>query len=76
MFCMHVIGQCFSTNFISSAIISTPERVFSLLQNSFNHQQQASLEDYISLSVMLQYNRVKSSEIQVIIWNNRSPDSE
>ena len=33
------------------------ERVFSLLQNSFSHQQQSSLENYISVSVMLQYNR-------------------
>ena len=33
------------------------ERAFSLLENSFNHQQGSSLEDYISVSVMLQYNR-------------------
>ena len=33
------------------------ERVFSLLQNSFSQQQQSFLEDYISVSVMLQYNR-------------------
>ena len=33
------------------------ERVFSLLQNSFNEQQYSSLEDYIEASVMLQYNR-------------------
>ena len=32
------------------------ERVFPLLQNSFTHQQRSSLEAYISLSVMLQYN--------------------
>lgn len=32
------------------------ERVFSLLQNSFTKRQQSSLDDYISLSVMLQYN--------------------
>ena len=30
--------------------------VFSLLSNSFQDTQQASLEDYISTSVMLQYN--------------------
>ena len=28
------------------------ERVFSLLQKSFSHQQQSSLEDYISVSVI------------------------
>ena len=28
-----------------------------LLQNSFSHQQRSSLEDNISVSVMLQYNR-------------------
>ena len=33
------------------------EKVFSLLQNSFNEQQYSSLEDYIEASVMLQYNR-------------------
>ena len=32
------------------------ERVFSILSNSFSHQQESSLEDYIQLSVMLQYN--------------------
>lgn len=32
------------------------ERVFSLLANSFTSQQESSLEDYIQLSVMLQYN--------------------
>ena len=32
------------------------ERVFSLLSNSFGKQQENSLEDYIQLSVMMQYN--------------------
>ena len=32
------------------------ERVFSLLENSFSSNQTSALEDYISLSVMLQYN--------------------
>ena len=32
------------------------ERVFSILENSFSKQQTQSLEDYVSLSVMLQYN--------------------
>ena len=32
-------------------------RVFSLVQISFSHVQRSSLEDYISVSVMLQYNR-------------------
>lgn len=32
------------------------ERVFSLLQHSFNNQQYSSLEDYIEVSLMLQYN--------------------
>ena len=34
------------------------ERVFSLLNNSFNAKQRSSLEDYIEGSVMLQYNRL------------------
>ena len=32
------------------------ERVFSILTNTFSSQQESSLEDYIQLSVMLQYN--------------------
>ena len=32
------------------------EHVFSILSNSFSSQQESSLEDYIELSVMLQYN--------------------
>lgn len=32
------------------------ERVFSLLTSSFTVQQESSLEDYVQLSVMLQYN--------------------
>ena len=33
------------------------ERVFSLLSNSFNNRQDASLRDYVEGSLMLQYNR-------------------
>ena len=33
------------------------ERVFSLLSNSFSSRQESSLEDYVELSVMLQYNK-------------------
>ena len=36
---------------------ASAERAFSLLKNSFNEQQQSSLEDYIEASLMLQYNR-------------------
>ena len=36
------------------------ERVFSMLTNSFSPQQETSLEDYLELSVMLQYNYRKS----------------
>lgn len=32
------------------------ERVFSLLQNSFNNRQERALEDYIETSLILQYN--------------------
>ena len=31
---------------------ASAERVFSILQNSFTHQQHSSLEDYISVSCM------------------------
>ncbi len=33
------------------------ERVFSLLSNSFNQQQYQALQDYVELSLMLQYNK-------------------
>ena len=33
------------------------ERAFSVLENSFSKRQEHSLEDYVSLSIMLQYNR-------------------
>ena len=33
------------------------ERVFSLLTNAFGHLQGSSLEDYISASIMMQYNK-------------------
>ena len=36
------------------------ERVFSLLNNSFDTKQESALEDYIHLSVMMQYNNRKS----------------
>ena len=32
------------------------ERVFSLLANSFNNNQESALKDYIQTSVMIQYN--------------------
>ena len=37
------------------------ERVFSILSNSFNAQQESSLEDYTELSVILQYNNRSSN---------------
>ena len=37
------------------------ERVFSILSNSFNSQQESSLEDYTELSVILQYNNRSSN---------------
>jgi hypothetical protein len=33
-----------------------PERVFSILNNSFDDDQQTALNDYVELSLMLQYN--------------------
>lgn len=38
---------------------ASAERVFSLLTNSFSRQQESALEDYIQLSVLLQYNYCK-----------------
>ena len=36
---------------------ATAERVFSLLTNAFGHLQESSLKDYISASIMFQYNK-------------------
>ena len=36
---------------------ASAERVFSLLNSSFNEQQLNSLEDYVESSIMLQYNK-------------------
>jgi hypothetical protein len=33
------------------------ERVFSILKNSFGREQKEAIEDYVSVSVMLQMNR-------------------
>ena len=38
---------------------ASSERVFSLLSNSFNSQQDTALEDYLEASVMLRYNKAK-----------------
>ena len=35
---------------------ATSERVFSLLNNSFSHQQNGALQDYMETSIMMQYN--------------------
>ena len=37
--------------------LAAAECMFSLLQNCFNERQYSSLEDYIALSVMMQYNK-------------------
>ena len=51
---------CWSATFKKVLLIqpssAASERVFSLLNNSFNHSQQKCLEDYIEASIMLQYN--------------------
>lgn len=36
---------------------ASAERVFSLLQNTFNRQQDAALEETVEVSVMLRYNK-------------------
>ena len=48
------LDQCFQTGNVSPATAAA-ERVFSILQH-FTGQQQSSLEDYLELFVMLQYN--------------------
>ena len=41
----------------STSDIGTSEASEVEPENSFNHQQRSSLEDYISVSIVLQYNR-------------------
>ena len=55
------IPQCRHTNVDKvvpkiALIQPSSAAVFSLLQSSFGKQQEQSLEDYIQLSVMMQYN--------------------
>ena len=38
---------------------ASAERVFSLLKNAFNDQQDNALEDYLEASVMIRYNNAK-----------------
>ena len=52
---------------VCPAIISCRERVFSILQ-SFTAQQQSPLEDYIELSVMLQYN-LQEHNLKMLFFN-------
>ena len=44
---------------------ASAERVFSILQNSFTHQQHSFLEDYISVSCMLQF--IMNVEVRIIL---------
>ena len=39
--------------------LASAERVFSLLKNVFNDQQDNTLEDYLEASVMIRYNNAK-----------------
>jgi len=52
---------CMALTLISLTVKSiATEHEFSILSNSFASQQESSLEDYVQLSVMLQYNYQKS----------------
>ena len=55
-FVMHAESQFLSRKVLLQPSSAAAERVFSLLSNSFKENQQNALEDYISTSVMLQYN--------------------
>ena len=46
------------------------ERVFSLLNNSFNTRQESAMEDYIELSVMMQYNNTYYYFVQYMILSS------
>ncbi len=42
---------------ILNSLKAASERVFSLLQNTFALKQSSALQDYLEISLMLQYNR-------------------
>ncbi|KAK3721851.1 hypothetical protein QZH41_002279 [Actinostola sp. cb2023] len=44
---------------------ASAERVFSMLQNAFNHQQDGALEETLEVSVMLRYNGNKRNNAEV-----------
>ena len=52
---MGIIGEDLALLLIQPSPAAA-ERVFSLLENSFTKRQERSLQDYVSLSIMLQYN--------------------
>ena len=60
----YLTGSCTIFKIIEDGDIAA---VFSLLSNSFQDTQQASLENYISTSVMLQYNSVFIDMVTIII---------
>ena len=43
-------------DYTDTALSADSERVFSLLNNTFNEQEQGYLEDYVETPIMLQYN--------------------
>ena len=44
---------------IGQVLSASAERVFSLLKNAFNDQQDNALKDYLEASVMIRYNNAK-----------------
>ena len=53
---LHNWAKAFKLILLVQPSSAASERVFSILSNSFSDHQESSLEDYIQLSVMLQYN--------------------
>ena len=54
------MGEAFKLVLLVKPLSAAAECVFSLLNNSFNTRQESAIEDYIHLSVMMQYNDRKS----------------
>lgn len=52
-------AQAFKLILLIQPSSGAAERVFSLLNNTFNTRQESAMEDYIQLSVMMQYNNRK-----------------
>lgn len=53
-------GEAASQALLCQPSSATAERVFSVMNSCFGDQQLSSLEDYLEVSVIMQYNKVNN----------------